>query len=85
VFPEEVAAVLDQHPAVLRSRISARPHPQMGEVIHAEVQLRGDPAQTKAEEIIDFCRRRLSSQKVPASLEFVTEISMTTSGKVRHG
>ena len=44
VFPEEVAAVLDHHPAVLRSRVSARPHPQMGEAIHAEVQLRpGQP------------------------------------------
>ena len=40
VFPEEVAAVLDQHPAVLRSRVFGRPHPQMGEAIHAEVQLR---------------------------------------------
>ena len=26
VFPEEVAAVLDQHPAVLRSRVTSRPH-----------------------------------------------------------
>ncbi len=32
-----------------------------------------------------FCRRQLSSHKVPTSLEFVAEISMTSSGKVRHG
>ena len=44
VFPEEVAAVLEQHPAVLRSRVTTRPHPQLGESIHAEVQLRdGNP------------------------------------------
>jgi acyl-coenzyme A synthetase/AMP-(fatty) acid ligase len=85
VFPEEVAAVLDQHPAVLRSRVSARPHPQMGEAIHAEVQLRPDQAGTVAEEIITFSRRRLSSPKVPATLEIVSEISTTASGKVRHG
>ena len=85
VFPEEVAAVLDHHPAVLRSRVSARPHPQMGEAIHAEVQLRPGHAQTTGEDIIAFCRRRLSSQKVPATLEIVAEISTTTSGKVRHG
>ena len=84
VFPEEVAAVLDHHPAVLRSRVSARPHPQMGEAIHAEVQLRPGQAATP-EEIIAFCRRRLSSQKVPASLDLVAEISTTSSGKVRHG
>ena len=45
VFPEEVAAVLDQHPAVLRSRVTTRPHPQTGEVVHADVQLRdGGPS-----------------------------------------
>lgn len=85
VFPEEVAAVLDHHPAVLRSRVSARAHPQMGEAVHAEVQLRPGHAAITGEEIIAFCRRRLSSQKVPATLEIVGEISTTTSGKVRHG
>lgn len=84
VFPEEVAAVLDHHPAVLRSRVSAKPHPQMGEAIHAEVQLRpGQPA--TSEELIAVCRKKLSAQKVPATLEIVAEIKTTTSGKVRHG
>jgi acyl-CoA synthetase (AMP-forming)/AMP-acid ligase II len=85
VFPEEVAAVLDQHPAVLRSRIYGSPHPQMGEAVHAEVQLRSGLSPTPAEDLLLFCRQRLSSQKVPVSLEFVAEISMTSSGKVRHG
>lgn len=84
VFPEEVAAVLDHHPAVLRSRVSAQPHPQMGEAIHADVQLRPGQDATP-EDIIAFCRHRLSSQKVPATLAIVPEISTTTSGKVRHG
>jgi acyl-CoA synthetase (AMP-forming)/AMP-acid ligase II len=69
----------------LRSRVSARPHPQMGEAIHAEVQLRPGQATATGEDIIAFCRKRLSSQKVPATLEIVAEISTTTSGKVRHG
>jgi acyl-CoA synthetase (AMP-forming)/AMP-acid ligase II len=85
IFPEEVAAVLDHHPAVLRSRVCARPHPQMGEAIHAEVQLRPGQAETAPEAIIAFCRQRLSSQKVPATLEIVAQISTTSSGKVRHG
>ena len=85
VFPEEVAAVLDQHPAVLRSRVSGRPHPQTGEAVHAEVLLRNGGPAVATEEILAFCRRRLSSQKVPMSLEFVNEINMTSSGKVRHG
>jgi acyl-CoA synthetase (AMP-forming)/AMP-acid ligase II len=57
----------------------------MGEAVHADVQLRPGHAPTSVEDIIAFCRRRLSSQKVPATLEIVSEISTTSSGKVRHG
>ena len=85
VFPEEIAGVLDQHPAVLRSRVFSRPHPQMGEAVCAEVQLRPGSVPPTGEEILAFCRRQLSSHKVPTSLEFVAQVSMTTSGKVRHG
>ncbi len=85
VFPEEVAAVLDQHPAVLRSRITARPHCQLGEVVHAQVQLRNGGSDGLSEEILTFCRRRLSNHKVPDSLDFVAELELTASGKVRHG
>ena len=85
VFPEEVAAALDHHPAVLRSRVSALPHPQLGEAIHAEVQLRPGQMDTTPEDIITFSRRRLSSHKVPATLEIVSAINTTPSGKVRHG
>ena len=85
VFPEEVAAVLDRHPAVLRSRVTHRPHPQLGEAVHAQVQLRnGSPAPT-LEDLFHYCRRRLSDHKVPASLEFVSRLELTPSGKVRHG
>jgi len=84
VFPEEVAAVLDHHPAVLRARVSAKAHPQMGEAIHAEVQLRAGQSVT-SEELIGFCRKKLSAQKIPATLEIVAEIPTTSSGKVRHG
>jgi acyl-CoA synthetase (AMP-forming)/AMP-acid ligase II len=85
VFPEEVAGVLDQHPAVLRSRVTSRPHPQLGEVVHAQVQLRRGSPPTTGEDILLFCRRRLSNHKVPASLEVVAELALTPSGKVRHG
>ena len=85
VFPEEVAAVLDQHPAVLASRVTTRSHPHLGEVVHAEVQLRSGSSASASEEILAFCRTRLSSHKVPASLSFVPQLNLTASGKVRHG
>jgi long-chain acyl-CoA synthetase len=85
VFPEDVAAVLDQHPAVLRSRVTTRPHPQWGEVVHAEVQLRAAGLNVTAEDILGFCRGRLSGYKLPGSIDLVAEIELTPSGKVRHG
>jgi acyl-CoA synthetase (AMP-forming)/AMP-acid ligase II len=85
VFPEEIAAVLDQHPAVRRSRVTGRPDPQLGEAIHAEVELRSGRTSAIREELLTFCRRRVSSHKVPTSLDFVQELSLTSSGKVRHG
>jgi len=85
VFPEDVASVLDQHPAVLRSRVTARPHHQLGEVVHAEIQLREGIETIGTEELLAFCRRRLSSQMVPVSIEVRGEVEITPSGKVRHG
>ncbi|MGH8023702.1 MAG: class I adenylate-forming enzyme family protein [Limisphaerales bacterium] len=84
VFPEEVATVLDAHPAILRSRVFGRQHPQWGEAVYAEAQLRNGTPVT-SDDVLTFCRRRLSSQKVPVTIEFVREVSMTSSGKVRHG
>jgi acyl-CoA synthetase (AMP-forming)/AMP-acid ligase II len=86
VFPEEVAAVLDSHPAILRSRVFGRQHPQWGEAVYAEAQLRnGNTAPVTTDELLTFCRKRLSSQKVPVTVEFVKEVAMTSSGKVKHG
>jgi acyl-CoA synthetase (AMP-forming)/AMP-acid ligase II len=70
---------------VLRSRVTSRPHPQVGEAIHAQVQLRNGSLQTTSEDILSFCRRRLSNHKVPTSLDLVAELELTPSGKVRHG
>jgi len=85
VFPEEVAAVLDQHPEVFRSRVTSRPHPQLGESIHAEVQLREGAPSLSKENLLLYCRQRLSNHKVPASLDFVAALDLTPSDKVRHG
>lgn len=85
VFPEEVAAVLDSHPAIVRSRVYGQPHPQWGEAVFAQAQLKNIGTTATAEELLTYCRKRLSSQKVPVSVEFVPEIAMTSSGKVRHG
>ena len=83
VFPEEVEEVLLRHPRVAAARVSARAHPQVGEVVHADVVLEGPGEAVPTEELRSFCRRRLSSYKVPHSVALVSAIPETASGKVR--
>lgn len=82
VFPEEVESVLAMHPEVRMSRVTGRPHPLMGEVVHADVVPRNAAEAPTGEELIAFCRKRLSGFCVPASLAFVDRIKRTASGKI---
>ncbi|NUQ23139.1 MAG: AMP-binding protein [Saprospiraceae bacterium] len=84
VFPEEVEAVLNTHPAVAMSRVKGAPHPFLGECVSAEVVLHPG-AEVDAETLITYCRQRLSTYKVPQRLAFVSTLPMTDSGKLRRG
>ena len=81
VFPEDVEAVLDRHPGVKICRVRGFSHPILGESVLAEVVplagVKPDP-----EELIRFCRKSLSSYKVPQKIIFVESLPMTPSGKV---
>lgn len=82
VFPEEVEAVLDTHPAVAMSRVKGSPHPFLGECVSAEVVLH-PAAAVDTESLIRYCRERLSTYKVPQRIAFVDNLPMTDSGKLR--
>tara|TARA_B100000809_G_scaffold265574_1_gene324832 strand:+ start:107 stop:1540 length:1434 start_codon:yes stop_codon:yes gene_type:complete len=81
VFPEEVERVLDTHPAIAASRVSGIEHPIMGETVQAELVIRDDHS-IETEQVLKYCRERLSSYKVPQFLHVVSEIPLTGSGKV---
>lgn len=80
VFPEEVEHVLNSHPAVKVSRVFGGKHPLLGEVVEAEI-VSEQPLDT--EELIGFCREKLSTYKVPQRIRFVNEIEMTATGKLK--
>lgn len=84
VFPEEVEAILEKHPAVKRCRVAGFPHAMLGTVPVAEVILRtGETLSSR--ELIGWCRESLSIYKVPVRVKFVEELPLTASGKVRRG
>ena len=81
VFPEEIEAVLNRHPAVRESRVFGVPHLRLGETIEAEVALRGA---ADAESLRQFCRQHLSNDKVPTRIHVVPGIARTAvNGKIR--
>ena len=82
VFPEEVEAVLKEHLAVKEARVYSSIHTLTGEVVSAEVVLNAGVAIT-ADELLTHCRKKLSAFKVPQILTFATELSMTSTGKIK--
>jgi long-chain acyl-CoA synthetase len=80
VFPEEVEQVLESHPKIKLSRVYGGKHAFMGEIVLAEIVTK-DNESIETEELITFCREKLSTYKVPQKIMFVPEIAITASGK----
>jgi acyl-CoA synthetase (AMP-forming)/AMP-acid ligase II len=58
------------------------PDERLGEVPFAYVQLKTDQKVT-AEEIVTYCKERVSGFKVPRHVRFVDQFPMTGSGKIQ--
>ncbi len=82
VFPEEVEAVVEKHPAVRRCRVTGFPHAVLGTVPVAEVILHQGKTLVPRE-LIDWCRKSISIHKVPVRVTSVDELPLTASGKIR--
>ncbi len=83
IYPAEVEAALDAHPAVLSSIVVGLPDEDMGQRVHAIVQLSPSTGQPSEEELLDFLNTRLARNKVPRSFEFTNEFLRDDAGKAR--
>jgi long-chain acyl-CoA synthetase len=81
VWPREIEEVISAHPAVMEVGVAGIPDPVKGEVAKAWVVLR-QGQQTTEQELRSYCRERLAPYKVPARIEFRTELPKTMVGKV---
>ena len=80
ISPEEVEAVLLQHPAVGEAAVFGVPDPKYGEEVSAAVVLRGAAT---AQELQAYCRTRLADFKVPKLIHLVSAIPKNAMGKVQ--
>jgi fatty-acyl-CoA synthase len=82
VDPMEVEAFLMTHPAIAVAAVVGLPHAQLSEVAVAFVQ--PAPGCTLTErDVIEHCRGRVASFKIPRHVVFVDEFPMTTTGKIQ--
>ncbi len=83
VAPEEVEAVLLQHPGVREVVVLAMPNAARGEVVRAVIVPAGEAPPISA--LRQFCRERLTGYKVPRQWEFRDDLPRSPLGKVlRH-
>jgi bile acid-coenzyme A ligase len=80
VYPAEIEAALEEHPAVQSVAVIGLPDDDLGNKVHAIVQTRGA---VTPEDLKAHLADRLVSYKQPRSYEFVDEPLRDDAGKVR--
>jgi bile acid-coenzyme A ligase len=80
IYPAEVEAALEEHPAVLTCAVIGLPDEDLGQRVHAVVQLQ---TPVSDDELRTFLADRLVTYKIPRSFERVDEPVRDDAGKVR--
>jgi len=81
VYPKDVEEVLFTHPKVALAAVVGLPDPHTGEKIKAFIQLRPGMQATE-EEILEFCKEKMTGYKRPRSVEFRESLPTSVVGKV---
>jgi acyl-CoA synthetase (AMP-forming)/AMP-acid ligase II len=84
IYPQEAENVLVMHPRVMDAAVIGVPNEDFGEEVKGVVQPRdmADAGSELEQELIAFCRSKLSRIKCPASIDFEAELPRTASGKL---
>lgn len=84
IYPQEIEAVLTQHPQVADVAVFGVPNSDFGEEVKAVVQAT-DPSRAGeclASELMSYCRQHLSPVKCPRSIDFESQLPRQDNGKL---
>jgi bile acid-coenzyme A ligase len=82
IYPAEVEAAIDAHPSVASSIVVGLPHEDLGQIVHAIVQV-APGAELTATELKEFLNRLITYYKVPKTFDFVDRPLRDDAGKAR--
>ncbi|MFP6829945.1 MAG: AMP-binding protein [Gammaproteobacteria bacterium] len=80
VYPSEIEGVVVSHPGVLEAAVIGVPDAGTGEAVKLFV-VKKDAALGE-QELVDYCRERLTGYKIPHQVEFRDDLPKTNVGKV---
>jgi long-chain acyl-CoA synthetase len=80
VYPNEIEAVVTQHPGVLECAAVGVTDERSGEAVKLFV-VRKDPALTESE-LMEYCRQQFTGYKRPKHIAFRPELPRTNVGKI---
>lgn len=85
VYPSEVENLLGEHPKIKDVAIIGIPHYKWGEAVHAVIVLHENDT-IDENELLVWCKERISGYKRPRSLSFIEDKDMprTVTGKTMH-
>ena len=81
VYPRDIDEVFYLHPKVQEACSIGIPHPVRGESVKVFVVLKEGETATP-EELIEYCKTRLATYKLPTEIEFRKELPKTNVGKI---
>ena len=84
VYPAEIEGLLVNHDKVADVAVFGIPNEEFGEEVKAVVQLlnHADASNEMAEDLLIWMRERLSSVKVPRSIDFMEQLPRMDNGKL---
>jgi bile acid-coenzyme A ligase len=83
IYPAEIEAAIDSLPGVLGSAVIGLPDPDLGNRLHAIVELEPSTAPPGEGSFTESLRSRLTGLKCPRTVEFTSERLRDDAGKLR--
>jgi len=79
VYPNEIEAILVEHPNILEAAVVGQPDEKTGEKIVCYITIKGE---LSINDIAQHCRESLTSYKVPKDINVVSDLPKSSVGKI---